>query len=255
MKLLRRLMLIGLALIAWEAVARSGAVSPLVCPPLVAIAHESAMLLLRGERLIEAWHSLYRAFAGFLLAAAAGVPLGVLIGRVRWLERIFDPFFAATYPVPKIALYPAFVFFIGIGSLSKIALVFLECLYPIVVNTAAGVRSVDRMVAWSALSMGASRWQVMRKIMVPAAAPSIFTGFRVAMPIALIVVIITEMIGSADGLGYFVMAALAELRTDRMLAGVVAIAVIGMALDALLAEVRRRVIYWIPHQAVLDHSR
>jgi ABC-type nitrate/sulfonate/bicarbonate transport system permease component len=255
MKLLRRMLLIVVALVAWEAIARSGTVSPLVCPSLVAIAHESAMLVVRADRLVEVWHSLYRAFAGFFLAAAVGVPLGAIIGRVRWLERIFDPFFAATYPVPKIALYPAFVFLVGIGSLSKIALVFLECFYPIVVNTAAGVRAVDRALVWSALSMGAGRWQVLRKIIVPAAAPTIFAGFRVAMPIALIVVIITEMVGSADGLGYFVMAALSELRTDRMLAGALAIAVIGVALDALLTESRRRVIYWQPHGAVLDHAR
>ena len=198
---------------------------------------------------MEAWHSLYRALAGFLLAAAVGVPLGAVIGRVRWLERIFDPFFSTTYPVPKIALYPIFVFAFGIGSLSKVALVFLECLYPIVVNSAAGVRTVDRVLVWSALNMGASRAQVLRKIVVPGAAPAIFVGFRVAMPIALVVVIITEMIGSADGLGYLVMASLADLRTDRMLAGVVAIAVIGVVLDALLARTRRRAIFWEKHGA------
>jgi len=193
---------------------------------------------------MEAWYSLYRALAGFLLAAAVGVPFGAAIGRVRWLERIFDPFFSTTYPVPKIALYPIFVFAFGIGSLSKVALVFLECLYPIVVNSAAGVREVDRVLVWSALNMGASRAQVLRKIVVPSAAPAIFAGFRVAMPIALVIVIITEMIGSADGLGYLVMVSLADLRTDRMLAGVVAIAVIGMALDALLVRARSRAIFW-----------
>jgi len=182
-----------------------------------------------------------------------GVPLGAVIGRVRWLERIFDPFFSTTYPIPKIAFYPILVLALGIGSLSKVALVFLECLYPIVVNSAAGVRTVDRVLVWSALNMGASRTQVLRKIVLPAAAPAIFAGFRIAMPIALIVVIITEMIGSADGLGYFVMAALADLRTDRMLAGVVAIALIGVALDALLSRARRRAIFWERQGALLDH--
>ena len=103
--------------------------------------------------------------------------------------------------------------------------------------------------------MGASRAQVLRKIVLPAAAPAIFAGFRIAMPIALIVVIITEMIGSADGLGYFVMAALADLRTDRMLAGVVAIALIGVALDALLSRARRRAIFWERQGALFDAAR
>jgi ABC-type nitrate/sulfonate/bicarbonate transport system permease component len=114
---------------------------------------------------------------------------------------------------------------------------------------------VDRVLVWSAINMGATRMQVFRKIVLPAAAPGIFAGFRIAMPLALVMVIITEMIGSADGLGYFIMGALADLRTDRMLAGVVAIAVIGVMLDALLAGARHRTIYWERHSAVLEVSR
>jgi NitT/TauT family transport system permease protein len=252
MSTVRRLLVIVLLLAAWEAVARSGMVSPIICPPLAAIGREAVLLVARSQSLMEVWYSLHRALAGFLLAVAVGVPLGVIIGRVRWLERIFDPFFSVTYPVPKIALYPILVFALGIGSVSKIALVFLECLYPIVVNTIAGVRTVDRVLVWSALNMGASRAQVLLRIVVPAAAPAIFTGFRVAMPIALIVVIITEMIGSADGLGYFVMAALADLRTERMLAGVLAIALIGVVLDAALSHARRRAIFWERQGALFD---
>jgi ABC-type nitrate/sulfonate/bicarbonate transport system permease component len=255
MSVIRRLLLIVVMLAAWEAVARSGMVNPIICPSLMAIAREVGQLVAQGDRLMQAWHSLYRALAGFLLAVAVGVPLGVIIGRVRWLERIFDPLLSATYPVPKIALYPIFIFALGIGSLSKVTLVFLECLYPIVLNSAAGVRTAERVLIWSALNMGASRMQVLRKIVLPAAAPAIFAGFRIAMPIALVIVIITEMIGSADGLGYFVMASLADLRTDRMLAGVVAIAVIGVVLDALLTRARRLAIFWERHEAVLDAVR
>lgn len=247
MSTLRRFLLVGVLLIAWEILARSGTVSPILCPSLVAIGREVWLLASRSERLVEAWHSLYRALGGFALAVLVGVPLGAVIGRVRVAERIFDPLFSTTYPIPKIALYPIFVFAFGIGSLSKVALVFLECLYPIVVNTAAGVRGIDRVLVWSALSMGASRTRVLGRIVVPAAAPAIFAGFRVALPIALIVVIITEMIGSADGLGYFVMAALADLRTDRMLAGAAATAVIGVALDGLLVAVRTRSVFWEKH--------
>lgn len=249
MRRARRFLLVAVALAAWEAVARSGAVSPIVCPSLVAVGREVALLALRAERLVEAWVSLHRALAGFALAAALGVPLGAVLGRVRWAERLVDPLIATTYPVPKIALYPIFVFAFGIGSLSKVALVFLECLYPIVVNSAAGVRGVDRVLVWSARNMGASRAQILGRLVIPAAAPAIFAGFRVALPIALVVVIICEMIGSADGLGYLVMASLADLRTDRMLAGVVAIAVIGILLDALLVRARRRAVYWERHDA------
>jgi NitT/TauT family transport system permease protein len=243
-RVLRRGSLVGLGLAVWELVARSGAVSPLVCPSLGAIGREFALLVGRPERLVEAWYSLYRALAGFGGAAVVGVLLGVVMGRVRHVDRVLAPLFSATYPVPKIALFPLLVFSLGIGSLSKITLVFLECLYPIVVATAAGVRGIDRVLVWSGFNMGASTPQVLRRIVVPAAAPAIFAGFRVALPIALIVVVMTEMIGSADGLGYLVMASLADFRTDRLLAGVLAVAVIGVALDGVLVALRGRIIRW-----------
>ena len=160
-----------------------------------------------------------------------------------------EPLLSGTYPVPKIALFPIFVFVLGIGSLSKIALVFLECLYPLVINAAQGARAVNRVLVWSALNMGASRAQVLRRIVMPAAAPSVFAGVRVALPVALIVVIITEMIGSADGLGYFVMASLADLRTDRLLAAVVVTAALGWALDWLVVAARGSLVFWERHES------
>jgi NitT/TauT family transport system permease protein len=122
--------------------------------------------------------------------------------------------------------------------------VFLECLYPIAVTTYAGSRAVNRVLLWSALNMGASPATVLWRIVVPATAPYIFAGFRIALPIAMIVVIITEMISSADGLGYLAMYALASLKTDRMLAVVVVIALLGLALDRMLVALRDRLVFW-----------
>src|SRR5262249_10155964 len=173
----------------------------------------------------------YRALGGFALAAAAGVLLGMLMGRSSLVAGLLDPLFSGTYAVPKIALFPVFIFVFGIGSLSKIALVFLECLYPIVIMTYHGSRDVDRVLLWSGLQLGASRAQLVRRIVLPSAAPYIFAGFRVALPVALIVVVITEMVSSADGLGYVAIYSLASLKTDRMLAVVVVIAALGLALD------------------------
>ncbi|HKC98143.1 MAG TPA: ABC transporter permease subunit, partial [Methylomirabilota bacterium] len=128
--------------------------------------------------------------------------------------------------------------------LPKVLLVFLECLYPIVITTQAGGRAVSRVLVWSAANMGASRARILRSVVVPAIAPYIFAGFRIALPIALIVVIITEMISSADGLGYLAMYALASFKTDRMLAIVVVIALIGVALDRLAVRLRDRLVFW-----------
>jgi NitT/TauT family transport system permease protein len=242
----------GAALVVWELAAQSGTISRIVCPSVLAIAREFGAFLIRGDRLVEAGYSLYRALAGFALAALIGVPLGLALGRSRRAARIVDPLLSATYPVPKIALFPILVFALGIGSLSKIALVFLECLYPIVINAAQGARAVNRVLVWSSHNMGASRLRVLGKIVLPAAAPSIFTGFRVALPVALVVVIITEMIGSADGLGYFVMAALADLRTDRLLAAVVVTAVLGWALDWLVVAARSQLVFWERHETYFN---
>jgi NitT/TauT family transport system permease protein len=240
----RRMALLVLGALVWEAAARSGAFSPLVVPSIARIGRELWWLLVRPESLADAWFSLQRAIVGFTLAAAVGVALGVLMGRSSSAAACLGPIFSGTYPIPKIALFPVFIYLFGIGSLSKVALIFLECLYPIVVTTHAGSRAVNRVLLWSAANMGASRARILWRVVVPAAAPFIFAGFRIALPIAMIVVIITEMISSADGLGYLAMYSLASFKTDRMLAVVVMIALIGVALDWLVTLLRDRLVFW-----------
>jgi ABC-type nitrate/sulfonate/bicarbonate transport system permease component len=231
-------------LLIWEGAARSGLWSKLLFPSLVNIAYEFGMFLVMPERLHEAWVSLYRALGGFALAAVVGIFLGILMGRSKLVAALLDPLFSGTYAVPKLALFPIFIFVFGIGSLSKIALVFLECLYPIVIITYHGARDVNRVLLWSAQNLGASRGAILRRIVIPAAAPHIFAGFRVALPVAMIVVVITEMISSADGLGYLVIYSMASLKTDRMLAVVVVISLVGLALDWALVKLRDRLVYW-----------
>jgi len=241
---LRRVALPVAGALAWEVAARSGLVSPLVVPSMTRIGHQLWLLASQPESLVDAWYSLGRALGGFALAAVVGVILGVLMGRSTAVADALGPLFSGTYPIPKIALFPIFIYLFGIGSLSKVLLVFLECLYPIVITTQAGGRAVSRVLVWSAANMGASRARILRSVVVPAAAPYIFAGFRIALPIAMIVVIITEMISSADGLGYLAMYSLASFKTDRMLAIVVVIALIGVALDRLAVRLRDRLVFW-----------
>jgi len=231
-------------LLTWEAAARSGRWSPLLFPPLEKIGRELFLLFSKPESLLEAWVSLYRALGGFALAAVVGIVVGMLMGRSKLVAGLLDPLFSGTYAVPKLALFPIFIFVFGIGSLSKVALVFLECLYPIVIMSYHGARSVNRVLLWSAQNMGASRGDTLRRVVIPATAPYIFAGFRVAVPVAMIVVVITEMVSSADGLGYLVIYSLSSLRTDRMLAVVVVIALLGYLLDKAVVFARDRLIYW-----------
>ena len=236
--------LVAIALVAWEAAARSGRWSRLLFPSLESIFHELVRFFTTAAPMLEAWVTLQRALGGFALAAAVGIVLGVIMGRSKFARELLDPLFSGSYAVPKLALFPIFIFVFGIGSLSKVALVFLECLYPIVIMTCAGAREVNRTLLWSAQNMGASRAAILRRIVIPATAPFIFAGFRVAVPVAMIVVVITEMVSSADGLGYLVIYSLSSLRTDRMLAVVVAIALLGYLLDKAVVLARDRLIYW-----------
>jgi len=235
---------LGVVLVAWEVAARSGRWSKLLFPSLENIFRELGLFFTRTEMLSEVLVSLERALGGFALAALAGILLGLLMGRSKLVAALLDPLFSGTYAVPKLALFPIFIFVFGIGSLSKVALVFLECLYPIAVMSYAGARGVPEKLLWSAQNMGASRAAILRRVVIPATAPFIFAGFRVAVPVAMIVVVITEMVASADGLGYQVIYAMSSLRTDRMLAVVVVIAALGYALDKTVVLLRDRLIYW-----------
>jgi NitT/TauT family transport system permease protein len=235
---------VGAVLIAWELAARSGLWNKILFPSLVNIGQELVLFFTRTASLLEVWTSLYRALGGFAAAAVVGIFLGILMGRSKTVAGLLDPLFSGTYAVPKLALFPIFIFVFGIGSLSKVALVFLECLYPIAIMSYAGARSVHRVYLWSAQNMGASRADILRRVVIPATAPFIFAGFRVAVPVAMIVVVITEMVSSADGLGYLVIYSLSSLRTDRMLAVVVVIALLGYALDKAVVLARDRLIYW-----------
>ena len=244
MKHLRPLIVVLIALAAWEFAARSGLWSPILFPSLAKIGREFWLFVSRPEGFTQSWITLYRAFGGFAAAAVAGVLLGLLMGRSAFVAALLDPVFSGTYAVPKLALFPIFIFVFGLGSLSKIALIFLECLYPMAIITYHGARNVNRVLLWSAQNMGASRLRALVRVVLPATLPYIFAALRVALPVALIVAIITEMISSVDGLGYLVTYSLSSLRTDRMLALVVVISLLGLALDRALVALRNRLVYW-----------
>ena len=235
---------VPLVLAVWEALARTGVISKRLMPSLVEIALAAWDALMSGNLLFHASISLGRALTGYALAIAAGVLLGVAMARSRLFDALFEPLFSFGYPVPKIALYPIFIFAFGFGSLSKVMLIFLECLYPITVNAFYGMRSIDRVHVWAARNMGASQRQIFWRVLLPGAAPSIFAGLRIALPISLIVVIITEMIGESRGLGYYISYASASFEYATAFAGVAAVAVIGFTLDRLLVWLRTRLIFW-----------
>ncbi|HLH23690.1 MAG TPA: ABC transporter permease [Chloroflexota bacterium] len=241
---LERYYSVFVVLAAWELLAHSGWVNPRLFPSLETIGQELWRLVESGAIYRHLLATLYRVVAGFALAAVAGVVLGFLMARVPLFDRLFEPLFSFGYPIPRAALYPVFVFVFGLGHLSKIVLIFLECLYPIAINSYYGARAVNERYVWAARNMGANGEQVFRKVIVPAALPQIFAGLRIALPVALVIAILTEMIGATEGLGYLIARASASLSRSQVFAGVAAIAIIGFVLDRALGALRRRLVFW-----------
>jgi NitT/TauT family transport system permease protein len=235
---------VAVVLLLWELIARSGLVNPRLFPSLEVIWDQLVLLASRGTLWNHLAATLIRVGAGFGLACVGGVLLGLAMARVRWVDRLFEPLFSFGYPIPRVALYPVFVFLFGLGHLSKIAMIGLECLYPIAVNTYYGTRAVNERYVWAARNMGANEAQVFWKVIVPGALPQICAGLRIALPVALVIAILTEMIGATEGMGYLIAYASASLSRAQVFAGVVVIAVVGFVLDRLLALVRRRLVFW-----------
>ena len=238
--------------LGWEALAASGAVTPFQLPRLSAVLARIWSDAVAGDLLLNTALTLYRALAGFAIAALAGVALGMAMARnaaVRWL---FDPIVSVGFPMPKIAFLPVIMLWLGVYDLSKITMVVLDAIFPVVTATIAGIASVDRHLVWSARNMGASERELLWQIMLPAALPQIMTGLQVALPIALIVAVVAEMLMGGYGLGGAMVHASRFADSLGVFAGIVEIAVIGYVLVKAMALVRRRLLIW--HQEALAPS-
>jgi ABC-type nitrate/sulfonate/bicarbonate transport system permease component len=239
-------------LIAWEAFARSGKVTAFMLPPFSAVVERIYADGISGELWRNLGVTIFRALTGFAIAAAGGVALGAIMARnsiVRWF---FDPIISVGFPMPKIAFLPVVILWLGVYDMSKITMVSVEAIFPVVTATIIGIRGVEREILWSARNMGASERELLWQIAFPAALPQIITGLQVALPIALIVAIVTEMFMGGYGLGGAMNTASRFADSRGVFAGIVEIAVIGYALVKLMAIVRRRLLLW--HQEALAPS-
>jgi ABC-type nitrate/sulfonate/bicarbonate transport system permease component len=238
--------------LAWEALAASGAVTPFQLPRLSAVLARIWTDAIAGDLAINTALTLYRALTGFAIAAFAGVVLGMAMSRnvgVRWL---FDPIVSVGFPMPKIAFLPVVMLWLGVYDLSKIAMVVLDAIFPVVTATIAGIAAVDRHLVWSARNMGASEREMLWQIVLPAASPQIMTGLQVALPIALIVAVVAEMLMGGYGLGGAMVHASRFADSRGVFAGIVEIAVVGYILVKAMALLRRRLLIW--HQEALAPS-
>ena len=235
---------IVLLLVLWEALARSGKVTPFMLPPFSAVVARICTDAIAGQLWLNLGLTLYRALAGFFLAAGAGILLGAAMSRVKPLRWFFDPIISVGFPMPKIAFLPIVMLWLGVYDVAKITMVVFDAIFPVVTATAAGLAAVDRELIWSARNMGAREGELMWQVALPAALPQILTGLQVALPIALIVEIVVEMAMGGYGLGGAMMNASRFADSRGVFAGIVEIAIIGYALIRTMALIRGRLLAW-----------
>src|SRR5436305_7493377 len=190
------------------------------------------------------WWSLYRVFAAFLLACVTAIPVGIAMGVSRIARGVFDPPLEFYRPLPPLAYLPLVVIWFGIEETAKIVLIYLACFAPLAMAARAGVRSVTIEQINAAYSMGASKWQVILHVVIPAALPEILTGMRIAIGFGWTTLVAAEMVAATAGLGQMVLNASNFLRTDVVIMGIVVIGVVAYLFDLLMRCVERALVPW-----------
>lgn len=235
-------------LAAWLVASFTGGLDPNKLPPAQTLWETLRSLLRDGYSSAPFWQqilaSLARALAGFALAVLVGVPVGIWIGTHRMFDAVVSPFLTFLRPIPPIALVPLFIFYFGIGEVSKVALIFLTSFLYLTVSTSAGVKSVPEDLILASRSLGLTRRQIFFRVIVPAASASILTGMRVAMTLSWALVVAAELIAAQVGLGYMIMDATTFYRIPIVYIGIITIGLIGLALEGALLALERRLLHW-----------
>ena len=235
--------LLGLLAI-WELVAQAGWVNPLVVPPFSKILNSFFSLLGSGQIPLQILASLKRAAVGYLLAVAVFVPLGILMGLYDPFHRAMEVVVEMLRPIPPPVIIPVAMLFFGLEDEMKIFVIFFSCAWPILLNTVDGVRNIDRVLLDTARTFGLSRPRVVWQVVLPTCSPQIMTGLRVSLPIMLILVVISEMVGSTDGIGYFILDSQRRFKVAQMYAGMLALAILGYTLNQLFNWLYKFLLPW-----------
>jgi len=231
----------GFFALAWEIFARSGLFAPAVTPSIVAIGTALVAMIASGMLFVHVLYTLYRILIGLAFAAVVGVPLGMLMGRFRSVERFVLPLVSVLSPVPSLAWVPVFILWFGLGDAAAMALVFYAAIFPLILNCWTGMRSVNQIWLRAASAMGADDRAIFVKIVLPGALPFVITGLRQAFARAWIAVVGGEMIAATSwGLGWIIFDSKEFLNTDVMLAALFAIGILGLAFERLVFQALER---------------
>ncbi len=194
----------------------------------------------------EGWVTMKATMYGFFLALLLGIPIAVAVSSFRWIHLMFYPLLVALQAVPKVALAPILLVWLGTGMESKLAIAWLVAFFPIVVDTAAGLQSTPRDLMELSRSLKSSRWQTFYMVQFPAALPFVITGAKVAVTLAVIGAVIGEFVGSSDGLGFLLLSATSQINTSLAFAALFALSVLGMLAYLLVVIVEKLLSPWLP---------
>ncbi|MDR1462712.1 MAG: ABC transporter permease [Azoarcus sp.] len=242
--LIRRGGAIFVFFLLWELAPRLGLADAAFLPPFSEILRTGWKLLANGQLFLHFQASLLRSVGGFAIATVTAIPLGLAIGRYRPFADIVNPLLEAFRNTAPLALLPVFLLIFGIGETSKIALVIYACFWPILLNTITGVLTVDPLLIKSARTMGLTPVQLFRKVILPASAPTIFVGIRVAGAVSVIALVAAEMVGAKSGLGYLIIYSQYNFQIPEMFLGIISITVMGLLISYVLRTSERRLSAW-----------
>jgi NitT/TauT family transport system permease protein len=244
MKALLRYSPLLLLALAWELSARLGLVSTLALPPLSEVLAAWVDLVKSGELVTNAAASLWRAGAGLFLSIVIGATLGILMAWWKPVNVLLSPLVEMFYPMPKSALIPVTVLWLGFGNGSKILLIFLGCMLPVTIGAFNGARSSEQVLVWSARSMGANRLRMLWDVVVPSAMPELLNGVRTALALSFILLVSSELIVAQQGLGYLIGFLGANGTYDAMFAVVLTVALLGFVADRIYLVIMQRMLRW-----------
>lgn len=230
----------------WEAAVEFGWVNPLFTSSPSRIVRTAVELFADGSIFYDIEVSGYEFIIGYGMAVLIGVPLGILMGWYSRVDAVLDPFVSALYATPRIALLPLMMIWFGIGIASKIAIVFLGAVFPILVNTITGVRTINADFVKVARSFGSNDRQLFLTVALPSSVPLLLTGLRLGLGHALIGIVVGEMYGATHGLGFLIATAGARFQTDKVMVGIILIAAAGVAMTQLLRRIEKRFERWRP---------
>jgi len=230
--------------VLWEFVTFMGWISPLSLPRLSNVLKTGWQLLMDGTLWIEVSASLKRIILGYIIGCTAGVTIGILFGMSKISDRIGMPIVNLIYPIPKIAILPLIMLWLGIGEISKVTIIAVGVFFPIVYNTYMGVAQTNRLYINVAMTFGANRLELIRKVIIPSTLPMVLSGMRIAAGTSLLLLVSAEMVAAQHGIGAFVLLNADLLDITKVLVGVGVLCLIGLVVNNGLAWLEKKLIPW-----------